>query len=494
MDTAGSSRMNGSNGFYANSSFSSGNFRFKAAKPLLQSSQDYLKGELGMRSGALHNFGSIVSCVQGREMCAPGFVYRKKRNSPLDSLHLSHLACGGFSTPQKAYFANSFIPNRRKVIAKLRTKTFCCQYTQNGDALFTASQDEKIRIFKRKGYRRKYEISAEILAPVVGWSILDLVISPDSKHCVYSTWSDKCMFQCNLESPAENDERWSMLCINEDFDTERFAFFSIKISHDGAQLVGGASDGNIYTYDRERGEFYSKIAAHEDDVNSVCIGFDDHVFFSGSDDGISFAGHRDGITFIDVNDDGRYILTNSKDQTIKLWDIRRFSSEAAQERTKKSVSRQFWDYRYEPVPRKLTYCEPLEDDGSVCTFKGSHLVLHTLIHARFSPAYTGQRYIYTGCARGSCVLYDILTGTTKAQLQGHQAVVRECVWHPFENEIVTAAWDGVTALWRYDQRVRRNTNPESDGGDLESEDTTDEFYRKIDPQLQRKKKRRRLCT
>ena len=28
--------------------------------------------------------------------------------------------------------------------------------------------------------------------------------------------------------------------------------------------------------------------------------------------------------------DGRYLISNSKDQTIKLWDMRKFSSESAQ--------------------------------------------------------------------------------------------------------------------------------------------------------------------
>jgi WD repeat-containing protein 23 len=42
------------------------------------------------------------------------------------------------------------------------------------------------------------------------------------------------------------------------------------------------------------------------------------------------AGHLDGITFIDSRGDGRHLITNSKDQTIKLWDIRKFSSEATQ--------------------------------------------------------------------------------------------------------------------------------------------------------------------
>lgn len=37
-------------------------------------------------------------------------------------------------------------------------------------------------------------------------------------------------------------------------------------------------------------------------------------------------GHLEGITFIDSHGDGRYFISNSKDQTIKLWDIRKMSS------------------------------------------------------------------------------------------------------------------------------------------------------------------------
>lgn len=42
-----------------------------------------------------------------------------------------------------------------------------------------------------------------------------------------------------------------------------------------------------------------------------------------------FAGHRDGITFIDSRQDDRYLLTNSKDQTIKVWDLRHFACDTA---------------------------------------------------------------------------------------------------------------------------------------------------------------------
>ena len=44
--------------------------------------------------------------------------------------------------------------------------------------------------------------------------------------------------------------------------------------------------------------------------------------------------------------DCRYLITNSKDQSIKLWDLRKFSRENAIDATLHSVREQTWDYRY----------------------------------------------------------------------------------------------------------------------------------------------------
>lgn len=67
----------------------------------------------------------------------------------------------------------------------------------------------------------------------------------------------------------------------------------------------------------------------------------------------------DGITYIDPRGDGRYLVTNSKDQTIKLWDVRAFSDQNGEQNTRKAVANQNWDYRWQRVPRKCnnnTYC------------------------------------------------------------------------------------------------------------------------------------------
>ena len=46
----------------------------------------------------------------------------------------------------------------------------------------------------------------------------------------------------------------------------------------------------------------------------------------------------------------------SKDQSIKLWDLRRFSSKDAVDATKMAVRNQNWDYRWQGVPRRRKQC------------------------------------------------------------------------------------------------------------------------------------------
>lgn len=59
------------------------------------------------------------------------------------------------------------------------------------------------------------------------------------------------------------------------------------------------------------------------------------------------------------------------------------------------------------------------------TFKG-HRIQKSLIRAKFSPAAsTGQRFIYTGCATGRLIIYDILSGKMLTPIEGHKDIVRD---------------------------------------------------------------------
>ena len=91
--------------------------------------------------------------------------------------------------------------------------------------------------------------------------------------------------------------------------------------------------------------------------------------------------------------DGWTVLTNSKDQRLKLWDIRMFTKESAARRFERDVVESAWDYRWEEIPERYDskIVKSREDDTSVMTLAG-HTVSQTLIRARFSPDYTQNRY------------------------------------------------------------------------------------------------------
>ena len=115
----------------------------------------------------------------------------------------------------------------------------------------------------------------------VGWSILDVAVSPDGEHLVYSSWSDS-LHQVSLQGPEENHQSLPLSP-----DDQQFCIFSVSFSSDSRELLGGANDGYLYLYDREAGRQSSRIEAHEDDVNAVCFVDDTtHVLASGGDDGL----------------------------------------------------------------------------------------------------------------------------------------------------------------------------------------------------------------
>ena len=173
-----------------------------------------------------------------------------------------------------------------------------------------------------------------------------------------------------------------------------------------------------------------------------------------------FVGHTEGLTFIDSKGDGRYVLSNSKDQSMKLWDLRRmvdpkdFRAMSIEDYSSGFDYRvQRWDAsRYQPNPA----------DCSVCEFRG-HSVHKTLIRCHFSPRGSSNgRYVYSGSEDGRVVIWN-LDGTIKDQIdvqdssyqqrsddmraqrtRGYEweTCVRDASWHPHAPLMAAVAWNG----------------------------------------------------
>ncbi|XP_056170965.1 LEC14B protein isoform X2 [Syzygium oleosum] len=266
-----------------------------------------------------------------------------------------------------------------------------------------------------------------------------------------------------MDSLAKVTDIHEGLDFSADSGPYSFGIFSVKFSTDGRELVAGSSDDSIYVYDLVANKLSLRIPAHESDVNTVCFADGSgHMIYSGSDDtyckvwdrrclsarnkpaGV-LMGHLEGITFIDSRGDGRYFISNGKDQTIKLWDIGKMGSDIT---CRPGFRNHEWDYRWMDYPLQNRHLKhPF--DRSVATYRG-HSVLLTLIRCYFSPAHsTGQKYIYTGSHDSHVYIYDVVTGARVAALEHHRSTVRDCSWHPDYPTIVSSSWDGDIVKWEF---------------------------------------------
>ncbi|XP_063702342.1 DDB1- and CUL4-associated factor 11 isoform X2 [Culicoides brevitarsis] len=391
---------------------------------------------------------------------ASGLKMNEKNEEVKNSLMhmLAHRqSCGPFKRSAKVNIGNLFLPSSSKHLKKLAAKVFCGVYSRDGQYFVTASQDSSIRVYDAS--TPKYRPMNHIQGKHVNWCLLDLNFSHDNEWYVYSTWSD-CLHINRLEG---NDT--DVTCLHLNPDLQRFATFSATFSNCGKEIIAGCNDSCVYVYD-VAGDTRSMRVRVTDGADVNCVGFlndTSEIFFSGTDDGIIkiwdkrclnetdpqpagvLVGHYDGITFIDSRNDGRYLISNSKDQSIKLWDLRVFSPKEAEENAvqRNTNGSILWDYRWDKIPKNyynVTRC--LDGDTSIITYRG-HRVQKTLIRARFSPqATTGQRYIYTGCGTGRLVIYDMLTGKIVKAIKSHNEIVRDVAWSQNRPEILTSSWDG----------------------------------------------------
>ncbi|KAK2995549.1 hypothetical protein RJ640_014946 [Escallonia rubra] len=401
----------------------------------------------------------------------PGKLRLRLPISPVDMLvgrEANYSGRGRFSSADCCHVLSRYLPiNGPSVVNTMGSHAYVSQFSADGSLFIAGSQESHIRIFNVDA---GWTVQKDILARSLRWTITDASLSPDQRFLVYSSMSP-IVHIVNIGS-AETESIANVTEIHEGLDFSlgddddndyTRGIFSVKFSTDGRELVAASGDNSIYVYDLPTNKLSLRIQAHESDVNTVCFADETgHIMYSGSDDRLCkvwdrrcfgtkgqasgvLMGHIEGITFIDSRGDGRYFISNGKDQAIKLWDIRKMSSTI----TCNSVHiNEEWDYRWMKYPAHARNMRHPQDQ-SLATYKG-HSVLRTLIRCYFSPTYsTGQKYIYTGSADSFVYIYDLVTGARVAKLDFHMDAVRDLSWHPFYPALVSSSFDGVIAHWEF---------------------------------------------
>ncbi|OBZ68544.1 LEC14B protein [Grifola frondosa] len=351
----------------------------------------------------------------------------------------------------KEDLASDIIPNSSgTAVAAYNANAYVGQFSSDSAFYYTCVRDFRLHVYDTSaplrpfgppcapgystdnGHQSSMKVIKTITAHPGRWTITDSHLSPDNQRMIYASVSSTVYMTSTLDSSpvqtpiyfADNVRGrrggWS------DYEDDRFGIWSCKFSADGNEVIAGGS-GMIFVYDLLADRRTVKILGHNDDVNSCCWAdtASGNVLVSASDDsfikvwdrrslGASqrpsgvLVGHTEGITNVSAKGDGRYIISNGKDQVLRLWDLRMMCTNdqfEAIERSGRSYGIPRFDYRQGVYPKPRFKKHP--QDCSVMQYTG-HDVLRTLIRCHFSPAETtGQQYIYSGSSNGKIHIWSL---------------------------------------------------------------------------------------
>ncbi|XP_073354281.1 LEC14B protein-like [Aegilops tauschii subsp. strangulata] len=275
---------------------------------------------------------------------------------------------GKFSPVDRAFVLGHYLPvDGPETVDTMDSRAYVSQFSADGSLFVAGFQGSHIRIYD---VDKGWEIHKDIHARSLRWTISDAALSPDQRFLVYSSLAPIIHIvnvgTASKESYANVTDIHDGLDFSEHEDVRySFGLFSVKFSTDGRELVAGSNDDSIYVYDLQANKVTLRLPAHTSDVNTVAFADESgNLLYSGSDDNLCkvwdrrclstgeaagvLTGHLHGITHIDSRGDGRCFISNGKDQAIKMWDIRKMTSNADGSENRVPA----WDYRYSRYPQQ----------------------------------------------------------------------------------------------------------------------------------------------
>ena len=393
--------------------------------------------------------GSIIS------LSSPSFLqlFRKREESPSST----------FQRDIRGIFPPSITDTNIKLPGGTRSRVYTVKYNLDGSLLAVAEQSDNIFVLDTsRGCKLQTNFN-----PHVYWAVTELGWVNNST-LLYSTLNSTlhlvklCLEGEGRDAPTQIPLSVTWGQVNGRYSRDA-AVYSFAVAPGGNEIVAAMSDGRLVLFSLETNQPVATWTGHKDDINSVCYlsgeGGAADVICSASDDGLvllsdrreankiagCLPGHLCGISSVSSRGCGNYICSNGKDQTVKVWDVRKAESPSQRRQPLFPLTPFLFDYRHAESLPYIIYHTKHPHDASVATLRGS-TVLSTLIRARFSPLdSTGGRFVAAGSFDGAINIWDLSENGTcmpKTSLNPHGALVRDVSWHPGGSHLASGGFDG----------------------------------------------------
>ncbi len=298
---------------------------------------------------------------------------------------------------------------------------------------------------------------------------VDIEFTPDGAALLYGSLDDGALRLIDLQTGQIIHE------MNPDAGTDSGGMKEIAISPDGLTAISGFANSEMFLWDLSTGALIQRysidggawaIAFHPDNDGTVLVGnnWSDLIALDLQTGEIlnTITGHNNLVIDVTILPNGRYAISASLDNTLRLWDldrgqvIRQFAapSEEAFEvdlspdgRTALSASLDgtvtLWDVETGEIIRQFT------DDQPVMAVTYSPDGKTALIG-------TGYRFVQK-VEPGHIILWDVETGEEIRRFVGHPYVVVDVEFSPDGTRAVSSGAGAVVILWDVEtgQEIRR---------------------------------------
>ena len=335
-----------------------------------------------------------------------------------------------------------YLPSTQTLCIKDVSCPTAARFSLDGRTFLTCTRSGHVQQYAVEGRRFVPSKSVE----VGGHGVRSVSTSPDGRFAAFAAEDGEqiCILDFQQSDPMWNPLRLNLPRYNgqiyDSFHNLRLSYH-LQYTSPTRSLLGSRLDG-LFVHDLVSSN-QIEFKAHYRSVSSTCYEnlVDGTLLCSTGDSlvrvwdrrllssesfkpNLEFRGHRKYVHGMSARGNGRYLISLSEDCTVKLWDMRKPSSQTSGPPTLES---------YHAAPRPIhdvsimTYsCETGEKIAGRCGFSP----LHT----------TGQRFIYTESGLDSCAIYDILTGAMVRELVciGYRYDhYKDISWHPYIDNFMT---------------------------------------------------------